>query len=64
MSFGTQVGLAPGHFVLDGAAAPHPRKGAQQPPTFRRMFKLVVQGSRLYAVVKYIITYHRVVVAR
>jgi len=28
---GTQVGLVPGHIVLDGDQA-HPRKGAQQPP--------------------------------
>jgi len=36
MPFGTEVGLGPGHVVLDGDPAP-PRKGAQQPPTFRPM---------------------------
>ena len=30
MKLGTQVGLGPGHIVLDGDPAP-PRKGAQQP---------------------------------
>jgi len=33
---GTEVGLGPGHIVLDGDPAP-PRKGAQQPPTFGPM---------------------------
>jgi len=31
MKLGTQVGLGPGHTVLDGDPAP-PRKGAQQSP--------------------------------
>jgi len=34
MPLGMQVGLGPGPTVLDGNAGP-PRKGAQQPPTFR-----------------------------
>ena len=34
MPLGTEVGLSPGNIVLDGDPAP-PRKGAQQPPTFR-----------------------------
>ena len=34
MPFGAEVGLGPGHIVLDGDPAP-PRKGAQQPPQFR-----------------------------
>ena len=31
---GTEVGVGPGHIVLDGDPAPPPRKGAQQPLTF------------------------------
>ena len=31
MPLGTEVGLGPGHIVLDGELAP-PRKGIQQPP--------------------------------
>ena len=31
------VDLGPGHIVLDGDPAPPPAKGAQQPPSFRRM---------------------------
>jgi len=34
MPLGTEVALGPGDIVLDGNPAP-PRKGAQQPPTFR-----------------------------
>ena len=30
---GTEIGLSPGHIVLNGDPAP-PRKGAQQPPLF------------------------------
>ena len=33
MALGTQVGLGPGHIVLDGDPVP-PRKGAQQTPIF------------------------------
>ena len=40
MKLGTQVGLGPGHFLLDGNSDP-PRKGAQQPPTFE------IYGRRL-----------------
>jgi len=36
MPLGTEVGLDQGHIVLDGDPAP-PRKGAQQPLTFRYM---------------------------
>jgi len=32
---GTQVRLGSGDIVLDGDPAPPPRKGTQQPPTFR-----------------------------
>jgi len=31
MPLGTEIGLGPGDIVIDG----DPRKGAQQPPTFR-----------------------------
>jgi len=31
MSVGTEVGLAPGHIVLDGDPAPPPRKGLSSP---------------------------------
>ena len=34
MPLGTEVALGPGDIMLDGNPAP-PRKGAQQPPTFR-----------------------------
>jgi len=34
MPLGTEVGLGPGHIILDGV--PAPSKGAQQPPLFRR----------------------------
>jgi len=33
MPLGMEVGLGPGHAVLDGDPAP-PRKGAQEPPLF------------------------------
>jgi len=33
MKLGTQVGLGPGHLVLDGDPAPLPKNGAQ-PPIF------------------------------
>jgi len=36
MPLDTEVDLGPGDIVLDGDPAP-PRKGAQQPPTFRPM---------------------------
>jgi len=35
MPLGTEVGLGPGHIVLDGDLTPPPqKKGAQQPPPF------------------------------
>ena len=38
MKLGMQVGLGPGHIVLDGHAAPPPlAKGAQQSPSFLSM---------------------------
>ena len=33
MALGMEVGLSPGHTVLDGGQAPPPKKGAQ-PPLF------------------------------
>jgi len=36
MKLGTQVGLGPGHIMLDGDPAPSPKKGTQ-PPNFRPM---------------------------
>jgi len=38
MPLGTEVGLVPGDFVLDGDPAPPPKKGAEPPPNFRSMF--------------------------
>jgi len=34
MALGTEVGLGPGHIVLDGAQLPSPKKWAQPPPNF------------------------------
>jgi len=42
MLLGTQVDLGPSHIVLDEAQLP--RKGAQQPPSFRPM-SIVAKGS-------------------
>ena len=49
MPLGTEVGLGPGHIVLGGDPITQlPRqKGAQQPPTFQRMSKFVMQWSWL-----------------
>jgi len=38
MSLGTELGLGPGDFVLDGDPAHHSPKGGQSPPNFRPMF--------------------------
>ena len=35
MKLGMQVGLGPGHIVLDEDPAPLPKKGAEPPPNFR-----------------------------
>ena len=37
MALGTDVGLGPGHIVLDGEPAPLPQKGTE-PPNFRPIF--------------------------
>jgi len=47
IALGMEASLGAGDTVLHGDPAP-PRKGAQQPPpTFRLMYKLLVQGSWL-----------------
>jgi len=38
MTLGTEVGLGPGHTVLDGAQLPSPKKGAEPPPQFLAHF--------------------------
>jgi len=48
MPLGTEVGLGPGHIVLDGDPPP-PRKGAQQPPLFLAHFALVGLQSPISA---------------
>jgi len=35
MKLGTQVGLGPGHTMLDGDPAPLPKRGRSLPPSFR-----------------------------
>ena len=37
MKLGVQVALGPGHIVLDGDPAPHPKKGGTVFPNFRPM---------------------------
>ena len=44
MKLGMQVGLSPGHIVLDGDPTPLPKKGAE-PPNFR---PLLIVVKRLY----------------
>jgi len=41
MKLGMQVGLGSGHIVLDGDAAPLPKKGAEPPPQFLPIFIVV-----------------------
>jgi len=47
MALGMEVGLSPGHIVLDGD--PAPPKGAQQPRTFRLM-STVAKRSPILAI--------------
>ena len=50
MPLGTEVGLGPGDFVLNGDPAPTPRKGGGAPPTKNRPMFIVAQrldGLRL-----------------
>ena len=44
MALGMEVGLGPGHIVLDGDPATHPKTGAE-PPNFR---PISVVAIRLY----------------
>ena len=52
MSLGTEVDLGPGQTVLDGDSA-HPRKGAQQPPSFRPM-SIVAKRSPISATAEHL----------
>jgi len=38
MKLDVEIGLGPGHIVLDRDPAPPSKNEAQQPPTFRSMF--------------------------
>jgi len=51
MKLGVQVGLGPGHIVLDGDPAP-PKKGHSSPPNFRPMSVVAKRrdGSRCHLV--------------
>ena len=51
MKLGMQVGLNPGHIVLDGDPAPLPRKGAE-PPNFRPIYVVAkrLDGLRCHLV--------------
>ena len=46
IALGMEVGLGPGHIVLDGDPALLPKKGAEPPPNFRPIF---IVGKRLDA---------------
>jgi len=50
------IGLDPGHIVLDGDPA-RPRKGAQQPPTFRPM-PLVAKRSPISTTAELLLVLH------
>jgi len=45
---GTEVGLGPGHIVLDGDPAA-PRKGAEQPPPTFRPMSILIKRSPILA---------------
>jgi len=50
MPLGTEVGLGPGDFVLDGdPAPPSPKKGTQHPHTFRPI-SIVAKRSPISAI--------------
>jgi len=51
MKLGMQVGLGPGHIVLDGDPAPPPPKG-QSPPNFRPISVVAkwLDGSRCHLI--------------
>ena len=38
MKLGMQIGLRPGHIVLDGDPAPLPQKGAEPPPFLAHVY--------------------------
>ena len=38
MALGMEVGLGPGHIMLDGDPAPLSKNGAKPPPPFRPIF--------------------------
>jgi len=50
MKLGMQVGLGPGHIVLDGDPAPTPQRGAENPPQFWAISVAAkwLQGSRCH----------------
>jgi len=48
MLLGMEVGLVPGHSVLDGDPPPFPKRGAQQPRTFQPM-SIVAKRSPISA---------------
>jgi len=54
MPLGREVGLGPGDIVLDGNPAPRPKRGTQQPPTFRPMSIVAkgLDGSRCHLVLR------------
>jgi len=45
MPLGMEVGLGPGHIVLDGDPAPPPRKGHGSPPPTFRFMSIVAKRS-------------------
>ena len=51
MKLGMEVGLGPGHIVLDGDPAPLPKNGAE-PPNFRPMSVVAkrLDGSRCHLI--------------
>ena len=53
MALGVEVGLGPGHIVLDGDPAPLPKKGAEL-PNFRPVFIVAkrLDGSRCHLVLR------------
>ena len=51
MPLSPEIGLGPGHIVLDADRAP-PSKGAEQPPTFQAM-SIVAKRSPISAAVEF-----------
>jgi len=52
MGLDMEVGLGPGHIVLDGNPAPLPKKGAEPPPNFR---PISIVAKRLYVSVYHLV---------